>query len=242
MQPRFRSGLSFANVVSLIALFVALGGTSIAAVSLKRGQVKSQHLAGNAVTSPKVRNGSLLAGDFRAGQLPAGERGQQGERGAPGAPGANGTNGANGSDGADGGGGTAGAPGIDATAPAGAVMFFNLAACPTGWDELTTAQGRYIVGKNAGGTLNAPVGNALTGPENRATGQHTHPTVDHTHSYTFAGFGSVTVQSGSGATAAPASSVTSGTTGPGTVTVNSPAGSVAGTNAPYIQLLACEKQ
>src|SRR5216683_1603478 len=38
----------------------------------------------NAVTSAKVRDGSLLAADFRTGQLPTGPAGGQGPAGAPG--------------------------------------------------------------------------------------------------------------------------------------------------------------
>jgi len=47
--------------------------------------------------------------------------------------------------------------------PSGAVIFFNLASCPQGWRELTSARGRYIVGLPAGGTLGATVGTALSG-------------------------------------------------------------------------------
>jgi hypothetical protein len=68
-------------LVALMALFVALGGTSIAAVSLKRNSVKNRHIAKNAVTAPKVKNASLLAQDFAPGQLPAGPEGRQGPRG-----------------------------------------------------------------------------------------------------------------------------------------------------------------
>src|SRR4051812_16182099 len=55
-----RSRLTFANVVSVLALFIALGGSSYAAVTLrknsvtsaqiKNGQVKNADLANNAVT------------------------------------------------------------------------------------------------------------------------------------------------------------------------------------------------
>ena len=86
------------QLVGYVALFVALGGVSYAAVSLPRnsvgsaqirnGQVKNADLAGNSVSSAKVKNGSLLAKDFRAGQLPAGRPGAQGPKGADGAPGA----------------------------------------------------------------------------------------------------------------------------------------------------------
>jgi hypothetical protein len=92
------------TVIAYLALFVALGGTSYAAITLKRGSVKGKHIAKNAVTGPKVKNGSLRAGDFRTGELPRGEqgaagpqgiqgpRGDQGESGPPGAPNPNAAN------------------------------------------------------------------------------------------------------------------------------------------------------
>src|SRR5918999_251074 len=49
MFERIHRGISFANVVSLIALFVALGGGAYAAVKLKRNAVKSKHIAAEAV-------------------------------------------------------------------------------------------------------------------------------------------------------------------------------------------------
>jgi hypothetical protein len=79
--------LTFANVVACIALFVALGGAGYAAVKLPKNSVGAKQLKKNAVTSAKVRNGSLLAQDFKAGQLPAGKTGPQGVPGAAGAPG-----------------------------------------------------------------------------------------------------------------------------------------------------------
>ena len=74
-----------ALVVAAVALFVALGGTSIAAVNaLPRNSVGTIQLKQNAVTSAKVRNGSLLRADFRRGQIPAGPRGAQGPQGPAG--------------------------------------------------------------------------------------------------------------------------------------------------------------
>jgi len=72
-----------ALAVAAVALFVALGGTSIAAVTaaLPRNSVGTIQLKQNAVTSAKVRNGSLLRADFRRGQIPAGPRGAQGPAG-----------------------------------------------------------------------------------------------------------------------------------------------------------------
>ena len=90
---RHLSGHFAKNVVAYLALFVALGGTSFAAVSLKRNSVKGKHIAANAVTSPKVKNASLLATDFAPGQLPRGESGATGAQGAQGALGERGEQG-----------------------------------------------------------------------------------------------------------------------------------------------------
>ena len=80
MITRIRTRLTFANVISVIALFVALGGTSVAALTLARNSIKSKHIAPNAVGSSEVKDASLLGEDFGPGQLP------QGEKGEPGAP------------------------------------------------------------------------------------------------------------------------------------------------------------
>ena len=58
---------TYANVVSTLALVLALGGTSYAAVQLADGQVKTRHLADNAVTSPKIKNGTVSPSDLAAG-------------------------------------------------------------------------------------------------------------------------------------------------------------------------------
>jgi hypothetical protein len=49
VKAQIRKGLTFANVISMIALFVALGGGAYAAVKLKANQVKSKNIAPNAV-------------------------------------------------------------------------------------------------------------------------------------------------------------------------------------------------
>jgi|GEM_PF-1103434 len=84
-------------VLSLAALFIALGGSSYAAFKLPRnsvrsenirnGQVKAADLARDAVTGRAVKNRSLTAADFAPGQLPAGPRGPQGPQGQQGNPG-----------------------------------------------------------------------------------------------------------------------------------------------------------
>ena len=79
-----------ATVIASIALAVALGGTSWAAVSLPRNSVGALQLRNDSVTSSKVRDATLLAKDFRRGQLPAGPQGPQGERGPDGPTGTRG--------------------------------------------------------------------------------------------------------------------------------------------------------
>lgn len=83
-----------ALVVAIFALIVAMGGTSYAAITLsknsvlskhiKNGQVKTADLKASAVTGAKVKNGSLAATDFAAGQLPAGPQGPAGVQGPAG--------------------------------------------------------------------------------------------------------------------------------------------------------------
>jgi hypothetical protein len=96
MLTGLRSRLTYANVMATLAVFVALGGTSVAAVSLKRNAVKEKNIAPNAVTTPKVKNGTLLVQDFAPGQLPRGQSGEAGARGAPGEQGTPGEHGAQG--------------------------------------------------------------------------------------------------------------------------------------------------
>lgn len=83
------------QAVAYAALFIALGGTSYAAVTLPR----------NSVGTAQVINHSLRAVDFKSGQLP---RGAQGPAGSPGAQGAGGPQGATGPQGLAGASGPAG--------------------------------------------------------------------------------------------------------------------------------------
>jgi hypothetical protein len=90
MKRVFRNG-RYANVTATVALIAALGGTSYAAaVTLAPNSVGRAQLQNNSVTSKKVRNRSLLAKDFKRGQLPRGARGAQGPAGPAGPTGATG--------------------------------------------------------------------------------------------------------------------------------------------------------
>ena len=96
--------------LAVLALFVALGGTSYAAVSIGSAEIRNNTIQGQDVkqstlTGADVRNGSLEAKDLKAGTLlagpagavgavgPAGSQGPKGEPGAAGAPGAGGAQG-----------------------------------------------------------------------------------------------------------------------------------------------------
>src|SRR4051794_38792620 len=73
---------------------LGLGGPGPAA-----GLTRPSDIRDGAVTSAKVRNGSLKAKDFAVGELPHGAKGEQGE---PGLPGNDGLDGMDGMDGMDG--------------------------------------------------------------------------------------------------------------------------------------------
>lgn len=135
-----------------------------------------------------------------------------------------------------------GPAGQDATAPVGAVMFFNLSSCPSGWTEMTSARGRYLVGLPSDGTLGGTAGSVLSNLENRAVGSHTHTVSDPGHRHgldvmgEFVAGGTYEAEGGVGA---PVRRVlTEGS--PTGISINT-AGTVDGTNAPYLQLLVCQK-
>jgi hypothetical protein len=66
-------------VVACLALLVASSGVGVAATQLvARNSVGTAQLRANAVISSKVKNGSLLRADFKAGQIPAGPAGPAG--------------------------------------------------------------------------------------------------------------------------------------------------------------------
>jgi hypothetical protein len=100
MSERSRTGLTLAALVIAVLGWTPLGEAARQAV-FPPNSVGTVQLKGNAVTSPKIRNGSvqaidiqkasitaahvkprsLLATSFRAGQLPAGPKGDKGDKG-----------------------------------------------------------------------------------------------------------------------------------------------------------------
>jgi hypothetical protein len=98
LPNRLQRRQSPAMAVACLALLVALGGTSVAAVTaIPRNSVGTPQLRAHAVTGSKVKNGTLAtadvrdgtltAADFLAGQLPSGPQGPQGDPGPQGNPG-----------------------------------------------------------------------------------------------------------------------------------------------------------
>jgi hypothetical protein len=112
---KIHSRLTYANVMATFAVFIALGGSSYAALRVTGRNVPKNALTGadirnltgkdvrnnsltgadvKKLTSADVTNGRLLAKDFAAGQLPRGERGEKGDQGERGAQGPTGSPGA----------------------------------------------------------------------------------------------------------------------------------------------------
>ena len=105
MLRKLRSRVTYANVVSTIALALALGGgtayaitrvgtkniryhavtgSKLATNSVSASKVKNSALSGsdvrnNSLRSDDVRNGTLQAVDFAPGQLPKGDKGDKGD-------------------------------------------------------------------------------------------------------------------------------------------------------------------
>jgi hypothetical protein len=96
-MSRVRSRLTYANVMATLGVFIALGGTSYAALTVTGKNVRNGSLTGadfrrGSLKTKQVKDRSLLARDFAAGQMPAGPRGDAGPpgpRGDAGPPGPN---------------------------------------------------------------------------------------------------------------------------------------------------------
>lgn len=151
------------NAIAYVALFIALGGTSAYAADrlgssdIARNAVAAKHIKDGQVKSADVRDGSLLAQDFAAGQLggatagpgapgSAGARGETGPQGPVGPAGPEGPVGPEGPQGPEGPrgltgpAGPQGAPGLSGVETVTATNFSNVvrleatatATCPAG--------------------------------------------------------------------------------------------------------------
>ena len=95
-----RSHLSSAHAIAIVALFVALGGTSVAAITLSKNSVGAKQIKTNAVRATEIKPRSrhirgskrrAIRRGLRPGQLPAGPKGDKGDKGDTGDTGAFGT-------------------------------------------------------------------------------------------------------------------------------------------------------
>ena len=140
---------SYGDAIATLALFIALGGSSYAAVTITGAQIKN-----NSLTSADIKNESLSGRDFADGsidtedfdELPRGARGLPGATGATGARGPAGPPGAAGADGKNGTDGAAGKDGVDGKqdGPAGgdlAGAFPNPTIKPGAIDAAKLAEG-----------------------------------------------------------------------------------------------------
>lgn len=89
MLKTLRDHATYANVMATIAVMIALGGTSYAALTLPRNSVGERQIRAGAVRSSEVRNGSLGIKDLSAGartslQGATGPAGPQGPAGPAG--------------------------------------------------------------------------------------------------------------------------------------------------------------
>ena len=82
-MSRIRTKLSYANVTATLAVFIALGGSSYAALTLPRDSVGSNQIRRGAVTSTELRDRTVRLRDL-AGSTRVSLRGQQGPAGAAG--------------------------------------------------------------------------------------------------------------------------------------------------------------
>lgn len=79
--------LTVANVLSIIAIFIALSATAVAATKLSAGQVKTVNIANGAVTNPKlnnlgvtaskIANGTIVTGKIKGSAITTGKLGKE---------------------------------------------------------------------------------------------------------------------------------------------------------------------
>ena len=96
---RVRARVSYANTMSTLAVFIALGGTAWAATALPRNSVGSAQIRTGAVGTSEIRNNSIRSADIRdrsialrdistsARNALRGAQGPAGPAGPPGTPG-----------------------------------------------------------------------------------------------------------------------------------------------------------
>lgn len=133
MKPR----LSYANVTATLAIFIALGGSSYAALKVTGRNVVDGSLTGKDI---KKRSVSL---DRLRGSLPTGPKGDKGDAGAAGAAGTQGAQGPQGPQGAQGPAGP-----VDASQFVPAAGIYKVTTGPAGWESDNAAMPRALMTAN----------------------------------------------------------------------------------------------
>ena len=88
-----RRSVSYANVMSTLGVFIALGGTSYAVAKLPKNSVDSAQLKTGAVTTAKLAGGAVTKDKLAPGTSTEGARGPRGAEGPAGPAGATGPGG-----------------------------------------------------------------------------------------------------------------------------------------------------
>jgi hypothetical protein len=164
---RLRERLTFGNVTASLALFIALGGTSYAAITLPRNSVGTNQLRTGAIRSVDVKDRSLEARDLslKARRFLKGQKGERGERGPQGPAGGTGDPGTSGG----GGGGTT------TTTPAGITLTVKTASgSVTGSAETGDAVATCDAGQRVtGGGVRIDSGGGASQSESYPSGNNT---------------------------------------------------------------------
>jgi hypothetical protein len=84
---RVRGRLSYANVTASLALFIALGGTGYAAVTLPHNSVGSAQIRSNAVGTKEIRRGAVRSSDVRNRTIRVGDLANSTRKSLRGTPG-----------------------------------------------------------------------------------------------------------------------------------------------------------
>ena len=69
----FKRHLTVANVLSIVAVFIALSATAVAATKIGPGQVKAVNLANQSVTNPKIKTQAVTSGKIKNLGIVAGD-------------------------------------------------------------------------------------------------------------------------------------------------------------------------
>lgn len=194
MTGRLRGKLTYANVMVTLLAFLVLGGGGAYAAGqmLGKNTVGTKQLKRGAVTSAKVRNHSLRADDFAAGQLQAGPRGAEGKRGPEGKRGATGARGPDGARGATGPSGPQGpshgfqASGSAASVASGAFATTAVSLPLPAANYFVTATVEANVGDGKPGTLSCRLVNGAGGTGSTATQRSQSLAVGQTENFTLA--------------------------------------------------------